>query len=174
MDQSIRLADKSATERSGRDELLNYIELANRAGKKYAKKYDRYELECQAEARYIVTVVFLQQFRLILETDNVERFLRTRISSRLSDYFANRVNYEKCQSESQQTQIFVSSKEDHRNDIAMIDMMEQVFPDAPQIFRLWREGFLLEDMKFVYKESYRVIHEMLKIRNKFVRSRKKL
>ncbi len=167
MDQSPKVPD-------ARSELLKYIDLANRAGKKYAKKYERYEPECQAEARYIVTLVFLEQFGLIQATDNVERFLRTRISSRLSDYFRNKVNHEKNQSESQQTTTFVQSKEDWRNDIAMMDMMEQVFPDAPQIFRLWRDGFLLEDMKFLHKESYRAVNEMLKIRNKLARSRKKL
>lgn len=154
--------------------IVKYIELANASGKRFAFKNQKYEPECQAEARFILTYTILEESELLDKAHNEQVFLKIVIARRLRNYFRNKQFTEQVGIHPKQGQMLGEFKEDPTNEIEIVDAIETLFPGQRDLIELWRKGFTLEDMMFLNPSSVRVVRDMVKVRQTLRRSKKAL
>lgn len=165
------MGQSTATSMTPHERILKYQDLANRSGKRYAWKYEKYEPECQAEARFILTELILERPELLNAAEDEEIFIKIVIARRLRDYYKVR---------SQQEQVGVHPKHgtfgghltDPTDEISIVDEMEALFPRQSNLIALWRKGFDLEEMKFINRHSMSIVEDMIKVKRMLERSRK--
>jgi hypothetical protein len=154
------------------ERILKYVKLADHSGKRFAFKYEQYELECQAEARFILTVLILERPELLNAAKDEEIFLKIVIARRLRNYFRNKNYSEIVGVHPKDGQTLGEFKEDHTQELSMIDEMESLFPAARDLIEMWRKGFDLEEMMFIDARAMKIVKDMLKVKRMITRSRK--
>lgn len=163
---------QSTAELTAHQRILKYVPLANHSGKRYAWKYEKYEPECQAEARFIITSLFIEGPELINRAEDEEIFLKIVIARRLRDYFRNKCNTERVGIHPKHGRQVGEFKPDNIDEVTLVDEMESIFPGQRDLIALWRKGFDLEEMMFFNKHAMKVVKDMLKVRKMLERSRK--
>jgi hypothetical protein len=154
------------------DRILKYVELANQSGRRFAFRNQRYEPECMAEARYILTYIILVEHRLLDQAEDESTYLKLIISRRLRDYFRNKANTEQVGVHPKQGRMVGEFKADPNDEVSLIDEMESLFPQQRNLIALWREGFTLQDMMFLNRDGVKYVRDMLKVKRMLERSRK--
>jgi hypothetical protein len=152
--------------------ILRYLGIATRMGKSFARKHQRYEPECVAEAWFILTQLVLVESKLLAKAVDEEVFIKIVIARRLGNYFRNRSYSEEVGVTTDEGQIVGSTKEDPSDEIGLIDELDALFPGERDLIALWREGFNLDDLIFLDKRRRRRVEDLLKTKRKLARTRK--
>jgi len=147
-----------------------YIPLANRSGKRFAWKYQKYEPECQAEARFILTSLCLEQPELLDKAENEEVFLKIVFARRLRDYFKTRSSSEQVGIHPIHGQMVGELKPDHTSEITIYDYMDTLFPMERGLIDLWRRGFSLDEMQFLNPHAKKIVNDMIGVRRILMRT----
>lgn len=152
--------------------ILKYLGIATKMGKSHARKYQRYEPECVAEAWFILTQLVLVESKLLAKAENEEVFVKIVIARRLGNYFRNRSYSEEVGVTAENGEIVGSMKEDPNNEIALIDELDNLFPGERDLIQLWREGFNLDEMLFLDRSRRRRVEDLLKVKRRLARTHK--
>lgn len=163
---------QSTADLTPHERILKYVPLANQSGKRYAWKYEKYEPECQAEARFIITSLFIESPVLINRAENEEIFLKIVIARRLRNYFRNKCQTERVGIHPKHGRQVGEFKPDPSDEVTLVDEMESLFPGQRDLIALWQQGFDLEEMMFFNRHAMKVVKDMLKVRKMLERSRK--
>jgi hypothetical protein len=150
--------------------ILRYLGIATKMGKSFARKYQRYEPECVAEAWFILTQLVLVESKLLAKAENEEVFIKIVISRRLGNYFRNRSYSEEVGVTTENGEIVGSTKEDPNNDIGLIDELENLFPGERDLLALWRQGFNIDEMLFLDRRRRRQVGDLLKAKRMLART----
>lgn len=161
-----------STSLTSTERILKYVPLANRSGARFAFKHEKYEPECQAEARFILTCLVLEEHELFDRAEDEEVFLKIVISRRLRNYFRNKSGTEQVGIHPKHGTMVGEFKADPSDEVSMIDEMESIFPGQRDLIALWRRGFDLREFKFLSGKGRTIIDDMLTVRTMLERSRK--
>lgn len=154
------------------ERILKYVPLAERSGKRFAFKFEHYEPECMAEARFILTSLILTESELLDKAEDEEIFLKIVMARRLRNYFRNKCYTEQVGVHPRQGRMVGEFKQDPNSEITIFEEMETLFPHQRDLIALWRKGFDLKEMQFLNPRSLRVVKEMIKVNQMLERSRK--
>lgn len=152
--------------------IRKYIPLAEQSGKRFAFKHERYEPECQAEARFILTILVMEEPELFDKAEDEEIFLKIVIARRLRNYFRKKCSGEVVGVHPKHGSMVGEFKADPTNEITIVDEMESLFPGQTDLLALWRKGFDLQEMEFLSPRYKRVIKDMVQVKKMLERSRK--
>lgn len=165
------MGQSTASSLTPHERILKYCDLANRSGKRYAWKHEKYEPECQAEARFILTELILVRPELLNAAADEEIFIKIVIARRLRNYFEAKYHAEQVGVHPKHGQ-FAGHVMDPSDEVSIIDEMETLFPRHGNLIALWRKGFDLEEMKFINRHSMSIVEDMIKVKRMMERSRK--
>lgn len=154
------------------ERILKYVPLADKSGKRFAWKYEKYEPECQAEARFIVTCLVLETPELLDKAENEEIFLKIVIARRLRDYFKNKCYTEQVGVHPKHGQTLGEFKSDPNDEVSLADELESLFPYQSDLIGMWRRGISMEEMMFINRHAMSIVKDMLKVKRMIERSRK--
>jgi hypothetical protein len=163
---------QSTIDLSNEERILKYVKLADRSGARFAFKHEKYEPECQAEARFILTCLILEEYELFNRAEDEEVFLKIVISRRLRNYFRGKSGTEQVGVHPKHGTMVGEFKADPSDDVSIIDEMESIFPGQSDLLALWRKGFDLREFKFLSGRGRTIIQDMLTVKTMLERSRK--